>query len=219
MVNYPYTENIPFSTNNPSVDQPFMQINTNSIKNLIGEDHVTFGDNNGGFHNQMRIPNQIVMPTGTISGSTTIYTKSFQGNSNIFSSNGTSANEYQLTRQTSNSTQFGLFGSETNYAAPATTLGGWTFLPGNGGNVGAGVAALGALMFQYGSGKLNGTSTAFTFPITFPTSLYSLVISSKTLPSGLSGGPFVSAESTTGFSVVAPAGTSGITVYWMAIGL
>lgn len=47
-----YNLNIPAGPNNPSVDQPKMQTNTNNISQLIGIDHVTFNDavNPNGYH-------------------------------------------------------------------------------------------------------------------------------------------------------------------------
>lgn len=50
MANFPYTDDIPLATNNPSQDQPDMKINTNSIDSLIAVDHVSFNTNNGGYH-------------------------------------------------------------------------------------------------------------------------------------------------------------------------
>jgi hypothetical protein len=45
-----YVTNIPASGNNPSDDQPDMEVNTNSIPLLIGEDHHQFNDPLGGYH-------------------------------------------------------------------------------------------------------------------------------------------------------------------------
>ena len=50
MVQWNYNLNIPAAANNPSVDQPDMQTNTNSISNLINVDHIGFNLPNGGFH-------------------------------------------------------------------------------------------------------------------------------------------------------------------------
>ncbi len=56
MTQFDYSDNIPFDTNDPSVDQPNMKTNTNSIDNLINVDHVSFNFPNGGYH---RIIHQI----------------------------------------------------------------------------------------------------------------------------------------------------------------
>lgn len=50
MATYTYTSDIPLETNKPSVDQPNMKVNTNSISSLINEDHVGFNTANGGYH-------------------------------------------------------------------------------------------------------------------------------------------------------------------------
>jgi hypothetical protein len=58
MTTYTYITNIPISSNKPSVDQPNMQTNTNSINSIIGTDHLTFGTATGtqidGMHKVIR---------------------------------------------------------------------------------------------------------------------------------------------------------------------
>lgn len=49
----PYTTNIPFANNDPSVDQPNMKINTNSIDQILNVDHVSFNTAGGGRHEQV----------------------------------------------------------------------------------------------------------------------------------------------------------------------
>lgn len=56
MTNVPYNTNIPFASNSPSQDQPKMQENTNSLKSLIEIDHVGFGNNQGGYHQDIHQP-------------------------------------------------------------------------------------------------------------------------------------------------------------------
>lgn len=58
MPNFTYTPNIPAASHNPSVDQPDMQINTNSTDQLIEVDHYSFNDNNGGYHKVVHQPPQ-----------------------------------------------------------------------------------------------------------------------------------------------------------------
>lgn len=48
-----YNRDIPDAPNNPSVDQPKMKENFNSIDTLLAVDHVSFNANNGGFHKQI----------------------------------------------------------------------------------------------------------------------------------------------------------------------
>jgi len=47
-----YNRDIPDAPNNPSVDQPKMKENTNSVYDIIDIDHITFEANNGGTHKQ-----------------------------------------------------------------------------------------------------------------------------------------------------------------------
>jgi hypothetical protein len=53
-----YNLNIPASANDPSVDQPLMQTNTNSTANLFLQDHFGFNDNAGGNHKQVHLKNE-----------------------------------------------------------------------------------------------------------------------------------------------------------------
>lgn len=61
MTNVPYNTNIPFASNSPSQDQPRMQENTNSLKALIEIDHIGFGNNQGGYHQDIHQP---ILPVG-----------------------------------------------------------------------------------------------------------------------------------------------------------
>jgi hypothetical protein len=49
----PYNLNIPFATHNPSVDQPNMETNNNSIATYVAVDHVGFNTTGSGQHNQV----------------------------------------------------------------------------------------------------------------------------------------------------------------------
>ncbi len=50
MAQFDYTADVPGANNKPSVDQPKMKINTQSINDIIAQDHVTFNSQNGGYH-------------------------------------------------------------------------------------------------------------------------------------------------------------------------
>lgn len=54
MPNFVYTTNIPFASHNPSADQPIMQVNTNSIDEILAVDHYSFNTGNGGYHKTIR---------------------------------------------------------------------------------------------------------------------------------------------------------------------
>lgn len=64
-----YNRDIPFSTNNPSTDQPNMQTNTNSVDDILQVDHVSFNATNGGTHKQVTYSSENVpsSPGGTSS--------------------------------------------------------------------------------------------------------------------------------------------------------
>lgn len=53
-----YNLNIPAAANNPSDDQPNMQINTNAINSWTGIDHVDFSGNPAGTHQQVTFSSQ-----------------------------------------------------------------------------------------------------------------------------------------------------------------
>lgn len=47
---FPYNNGIPATNNDPSVDQPDMLINTQSINGILATDHISFNAQNGGQH-------------------------------------------------------------------------------------------------------------------------------------------------------------------------
>lgn len=73
MPNFNYTNDIPDTPNDPSVDQPDMKINTNSIDSIINVDHYSFNLANGGWHKQITLPAQNV-PGVQANPTSTIYT-------------------------------------------------------------------------------------------------------------------------------------------------
>ena len=62
---YIYNSGVPNADNDPSVDQPDMLINAQSILGILGEDHVTFNNAVGGTHKQVRFSSSNVpsLPT------------------------------------------------------------------------------------------------------------------------------------------------------------
>tara|TARA_R110000868_G_scaffold121883_3_gene323341 strand:- start:11592 stop:12161 length:570 start_codon:yes stop_codon:yes gene_type:complete len=84
--NFTYNANIPASGNNPSMDQPIMQENAQSISSLIAIDHVGFSTNNGGYHHKVTL-NDVTDP------STVAITNP---ESLIYSANGTADTNSQL---------------------------------------------------------------------------------------------------------------------------
>lgn len=208
---FAYNRNIPDGPNNPSADQPLMQINTNSTDDLIDVDHYSFDEANGGLHRQVQMPVLGSIPVGLIPSSGTIYTKTSTG-SQLFYSPDNTGNEYQLTR--ANTTNFTSFSTNNAYGTPPATFtqqGGWTFLPGG-------------MLLQYGfygkTGAL-GTSGQVQFPIAFTNAPYSLTL--VLIRSGAGSSPVVVLDNgtiptTTTFNFVSSSGGSD-GIYWTAIGV
>jgi len=216
MTNFTYNRDIPNPPNNPSQDVPSMKINTNSIDDLIAVDHYSFNVTNGGLHKQVQMPSIIGVPPGLISNTTNLYANAANGASQLFYTNGTSGNGYQLTR--SDNANFGTFGTYTSYGPPPagfTQDGGWTFLPGG-------------LLFQYGFfgkvGDLGGSGT-IKFPVAFspgPTNgVFSISMilyrnsasANSVLVLDTTGSPTIS-----DFKFIVSNSTSSDGIYWTAIG-
>jgi len=89
MPNFTYTRDIPFSSHNPSVDQPDMQINNNSIQDIIAVDHYGFndGDNLSGYHKIIHLPPQTNDPVA-ITGIGQVYTKNVNGDQQLYYESG-----------------------------------------------------------------------------------------------------------------------------------
>lgn len=85
----PYNANIPDGPDDPSVDQPKMKENTNSINQIIGVDHFSFGSaavppNIGpdGWHKQSTYPSFALVPVvgpSTLAFQGAVYTKDIGG--------------------------------------------------------------------------------------------------------------------------------------------
>lgn len=75
MTTFTYIRDIPNGPNNPSADQPNMQINTNSTDDLLAVDHTSFNVLNGGQHKQITFNNKNV-PAAQTDPQSTLYTNS-----------------------------------------------------------------------------------------------------------------------------------------------
>lgn len=158
-----YNRDIPDQPNNPSVDQPDMKINTNSVDDIINVDHYSFNDNLGGLHKQVRMPALAARPAGLVVGEGTFYTKTVQvapgpinATQAFYAPDAGAGLEYQITRTIDGvSGFFGVFVNDYNGVGVAYS-GGWTFLPGG-------------LLYQYGvynAATLSSSGTIF-FPVQF----------------------------------------------------
>lgn len=219
MTLYTYTDNVPNGPNNPSVDQPKMKVNTKSIKDLIGEDHVTFGINNGGFHNKSRYIDTVGFPTGLIPDIGTVYTKKATSTGATTESDlfyipdtgdplpGPIYRDYQLTRTITGS--YPLFAKLTqNYNGFGNNFfGGWTFLPGG-------------MLFQYGTTNTIADGTNIDFPVPFTNVAFSLNITLQTnANTGIT--VYCKALSATNFKVGIRSGgnPANAPILWTAIGV
>jgi|TARA_R110000868_G_scaffold11599_2_gene56661 hypothetical protein len=199
MPNYTYITNIPASSNNPSADQPNMQINTNSIDDIIEVDHFSFNDNLGGYHKQVNLVNSVANP-GTPAGvGSVLFSKS---NDWYFQNASLGLNAIQMTNAA--------------YFPIQAINGGRTFLPGG-------------MIMQWGFVVAGGTFSNFdtgavVFPVAFPT----IVINVLTTP-GYGGaqptstsGMVVSIKNpvpNSGFTWAVNTGSSAYnTFYWQALG-
>lgn len=125
----PYNVNIPFATNDPSVDQPDMLENTNTINTFVEQDHLGFNDqfngnaNSGGWHTDIHLINQ---GTGFVP---TRITEVGQLFSKLVTMNGITS----MALFFQSDTGVGASNSLTQITAPKNTVAsssGYTFLPG-----------------------------------------------------------------------------------------
>lgn len=214
MTNFDYNTNIPFATNNPSSDQPKMQVNTNSTANLINVDHVGFQKNNGGYHTNIH-----EVPQGTwLATPRTGAPVATAGFNQIFSLNSTP------------DTTGGV--SDTQLFAQ-TGLGGVAQLTGSSVSAKDGYCWSGGFLFQwgvvsgvFGSGTTFGTVTfkdRVPGTIPFPTSCF-IVNTTPTYTTAQPSDTGIVAINTTGFTNLEFSWTFNSNsnkytgFYWFAIG-
>jgi len=196
MPNYTYITNIPASSNNPSADQPNMQINTNSIDDIIEVDHFSFNDNRGGYHKQVNlVDNAGPFPTPAGVGSV-LY--SGATNNLVFTNASLAGAGVQLT---------------VGAKPPIAAANGSTFLPGG-------------LLLQWGTGvtlaappaSIGTLTQSFTYAFSTVYSASAIVLvagSQKTASLSALTNTNITIRVTTSGGTQAP----NETVYWMAIGL
>lgn len=211
-----YNLNIPFATNSPSSDQPLMEANTNAVNTLISQDHYSFNTATiGGLHKQLSLPTLGAEPTAPANTGATIgsvytntVTRSAVNSIELFYVSGGTGHPYQLTQAIDAS--YALNATNTNYTAPGTTLGGWTFLPGG-------------MILQYGiitPTHLPGTTTV-KFPVAFSANPYSIQITATVSSATGDQTAAVFAGSVSATQFLASTSSSGTVqqFYWMAIGI
>lgn len=206
MTLFDYTTNIPFANNPPSVDQPNMEINTNSIDGIIAVDHVGFNSNNGGYHTDIHMIPQGIDPA-QITDIGQLYTKTvtFNGKTDaaLFYRSGT-------TLSSSNSL--------TQITAPKGTsasANGYAFLPGG-------------IIMQWGiinsPPMPSGTTTPLAFNtsnIDFPNNCFNIqmtLINDGSTNNAQVMSIRIGSVSASGFSWNYTGGSAYRGFYWVAIG-
>lgn len=210
-MDYAYNLNVPFADNDPSDDQTPMLVNTNSIAGIIGEDHQGFGSDNGfgGLHRKSRYICGSFgdLPDGLNGLLATDYGNLVDNVPQKFFTNGTSGDQYQMTRAIPGS--FATFATNNTYGSPSTGTarrGGWTFLPGG-------------LLLQYGFFSTTDTNVLqdIKFPIAFTSAPFIVQVSSATGGVDQVLGATPSNYTTTQFTVGGYDSPFG--VIWTAIGI
>ena len=133
----PYTQNIPDDTHNPSVDQPDMETNTNSIAQILDVDMIGFAQANGGRHKKVTYQVQGAAPA-CIAGQYIEYSKAVLGGGTELFAIKDALAAVQMTR--------GLAG--------AAGAGFYSFLPGG-------------FLIQWGTAAFVAGGAPITFPVPF----------------------------------------------------
>ena len=141
-----YNLNIPNAPNNPSNDQPLMQANTNAISTFLGIDHVAFGANGSGWHQQSTYPISSVDPT-TSASQLAVYSKTVT-QPELFIRGQSAGTVIQM--------------SNINFGTSAGNQG-YTFLPGG-------------IILLWGDATVNTSGTAVTFTKAFPNNCFQVVV-------------------------------------------
>lgn len=190
--NLPYVTGIPLDTSDPSVIQPDLLTNTNSINAIANVDLVGFNQNFSGYHQKSTYLSQNVDPTVALT-QLVEYVKQVNSSSELFIKRDAVANApIQMTS--------GLANAGTNNSGQSFLPGGFQIKWG----VAPSVASKGQTNFTY-VGSFGLTN--------FPTA--TLIIQA----SPLGGGGYVNVfnQGTTGFGIFSTA-SSVISVCWLAIG-
>lgn len=197
---YVYTRDIPFASNNPSVDQPKMQTNTDSIDSLIGVDHVSFNQNLGGYHtviHQQASPGNADPAPIALTGQTYVkdVTNGITTDQALFFESG-GGRVTQL----------------TSFGSPVTTVvassNGYLFLPGG-------------ILMQWGkiTGAVKNATTSINFNaanINFPNNCFGM---EGTLSKGTSGGVITLIPSASAFTYhINTSSGQTLDFFWTAIG-
>ncbi len=207
MTNQIYNINIPDGPNNPSQDQPKMQTNTNSIKNVLDIDHITFGNNQGGYHQTVHQPSLSTWTQATRTSAPPL--TPIVGVNQIISMDVT-----PVSTVTSTDTQlFSMSGASNGTTNGVYQLTGLNISGGDG------YSWAGGILYQWGIVTIAGGIGSVVFKdrfagaIAFPNAAFIVLTS---FANGGSGSVSTSALTNMGFSW-ARVGSSNF--YWFAIGI
>lgn len=207
----PYNVNIPFATNDPSVDQPDMEENTNTINTFVQQDHLGFNNqfngnaNSGGWHTNIHMIDQGAgFDPARITSVGQLFAKEVTLNG---------FTDTALFYRTG--TNVGFANSLTQITAPKNTVtgsNGYTFLPGG-------------MIMQWGiinSPPLNsGITTPLLFNIPYPTACVNVqmtLINDGSTQNAQVMSVRNTSVSATGFSWNYSGGSAYRGFYWMALG-
>ena len=122
-MNFNYVNNIPQPTDDPEDSQPQLLTNTQSNFSIWNVDHYGFGNNMGGWHNVVHIPqisgNVNPPPTTSPANAGQLFTKTVAGNICLFYED-QAGNVYQLTPNTVPSPSYPIVRSAVSFASPNT---------------------------------------------------------------------------------------------------
>lgn len=202
MPTFTYNRDIPFSSNNPSDDQPNMLTNTNNTDDIIAVDHNSFNVPNGGWHTTIHQENRVSDPAAILSVGQT-YTK--QVNTNV-----------ELFYRASNGAITQLTGPNTSSASGN----GYVWLPGGI------LLQWGSQSLGGSSDKRDGTVTFATSNIAFPNNCFNvqLTLSIDSISNSTASNTIaVLSKSATNFvwkyNSSSGSGSADFTpFYWVAIG-
>jgi hypothetical protein len=193
---FSYNNNLPNPPDYPGNDVGGMQVNTQSLQQIIDVDHVDFTVNGAGWHNKVTFPDvYTVTGPAPINNVCALYPRAgtngpdlvFQNRSGIFS--------LGLGTLTSN----GVVG-------PPPTWNG-TFV------------ASGGLIFKWGNNTVTNSGTVITFPTPFPNSCFGVQYSYNFTPANATTTVTGNFPTVSGITLRLNGGSASANVFWLAIGL
>lgn len=106
--NYAFDNSIPASSNNPSEDQPLMLTNNQSIQSIWTTDHVGFGTDGGGLHNQVTFATNQSAPSLTADGVSGLFANIGPSLSELFFQNSSVTKQLTGLPVTNSGTDYGI---------------------------------------------------------------------------------------------------------------